>query len=266
VRMTVLGKSPAWQDVDGACSGYLVQEGEASLLLDIGNGVFGKLRRFLDYVDLDAIVVSHLHADHFLDLVPYAHALVYAPRQQPVPVDRWPGTDAPARPALYAPRGATETFRKLSGLWGSEDLIERAFAISEYSPDDVLSVGPFTVRFAAVPHYLPTCAIDVAVPRPGGGSARLTYGADCRPNEDLVDFARGTDLLLVEATLRRPELEVRGHLTPGEAGEHGRRAHAGRLVLTHMSDELDATWATTEAQASFGQPVTMAAEGAVYTV
>ena len=66
--------------------------------MDCGNGVFGKLRERIDYVDIDAVVISHLHADHFLDLVPYSYALTYAPRQQPVPVDRWPGTDNPARP------------------------------------------------------------------------------------------------------------------------------------------------------------------------
>ena len=79
------------------------------MLLDCGNGVFSKLRRFRDYVDVDAVVISHLHADHFLDLVPYSYALTYAPRQQPVPVDRWPGTDRPARPgAARAARRARD--------------------------------------------------------------------------------------------------------------------------------------------------------------
>jgi 7,8-dihydropterin-6-yl-methyl-4-(beta-D-ribofuranosyl)aminobenzene 5'-phosphate synthase len=64
VRITVLGKSPSWQDADGACSGYLVEEDGFHLLLDCGNGVFSKLRRFIDYVDVDAVVISHLHADH----------------------------------------------------------------------------------------------------------------------------------------------------------------------------------------------------------
>src|SRR5919205_2066069 len=129
MRLTVLGKSPSWQDVDGACSGYLVQEGDYALLLDCGNGVFSKLRRFRDYVDVDAVLISHLHADHILDLVPYASALTYAPRQQPVPVGGHPGTDNPARPRLIAPTGAAECFRRLTGSWGSEDLIDRAFAL-----------------------------------------------------------------------------------------------------------------------------------------
>ena len=83
VRITVLGKSPAWQDADGACSGYLVEGGGQRVLLDCGPGVFAKLRRFVDYIDVDAVVISHLHADHILDLVPFASGLRYAPRQQP---------------------------------------------------------------------------------------------------------------------------------------------------------------------------------------
>src|SRR3954471_7178156 len=115
MRLTVLGKSPSWQDADGACSGYLVEEGDACLLLDCGNGVFSKLRRFRDYCNVDAVLISHLHADHFLDLVPYSYALTYAPRQQPVPVDRWPGTDSPARPELHVPGGGRDTFRRIVG-------------------------------------------------------------------------------------------------------------------------------------------------------
>ena len=95
MRLTVLGKSPSWQDADGACSGYLLEEDGTTVLLDCGNGVFSKLRRYRDYTKVDAVVISHLHADHFLDLVPFSYALTYAPRQQPTPVDRWPGTDTP---------------------------------------------------------------------------------------------------------------------------------------------------------------------------
>src|ERR671929_490222 len=139
MRITVLGKSPAWEDADGACSGYLVEGGGARVLLDCGPGVFGKLRRFVDYVDVDAVVISHLHADHIFDLVPYSYALVYAPRQQPVPVDRWPGTDTPARPVLHAPPGARDFFRRVVGAWGNEDLIEKAFDLREYDVDDQLA-------------------------------------------------------------------------------------------------------------------------------
>jgi ribonuclease BN (tRNA processing enzyme) len=263
VQITVLGKSPSWSDADGACSGYLVQHEEFKLLLDCGNGVFSKLRRVVDYVDVDAVLISHLHADHFLDLMPFSCALIYAPRQQPVPVAGWPGTSTPARPELYAPLGAAEVFRRVSGAWGMEDLIERAFALHEYGASDELAIGPFAVRLCEVPHYITTFAIEVTA----ADGRRLTYSADCAPNEHLVQFARDTDLLLIEAALPRPERTgVRGHLTPSEAGDHGRRAGARRLVLTHFSDELDADWARAQAAGAYGDEVELARQGAVYTV
>jgi ribonuclease BN (tRNA processing enzyme) len=262
VQITVLGKSPSWQDAGGACSGYLVQEDGYALLVDCGNGVFSKLRDHLDYVDVDAVLVSHLHADHFLDLIPFSYALTYAPRQQPVPVAGWPGTSDPARPELYAPVGATDMFRHIAGCWGNEQLVEGAFSVTEYRPWDEFDAGPWHVRFCEVPHFTETFAIELSA-----NGSRFTYSADCSPNDNLVRFAHGTDLLLIEATLPRPERTGRrGHLTPAEAGEHARRAGAKRMVITHFSDELDPGWARAQAAEAYDGPVELAYEGAVYTV
>jgi ribonuclease BN (tRNA processing enzyme) len=262
MQITVLGKSPSWQDAAGACSGYLVQQDGFTLLLDCGNGVFSKLRRICDYVDVDAVVITHLHADHFLDLVPYSYALCYAPRQQPVPVGGFPGTDDPARPLLWVPTGGADVFRRVVGAWGSEDLIENAFHLREYAVTDEREIGPLRIRFCEVPHFVATFAVELS-----SNGSRFTFSADCKPNEALIEFAAGSDLLLIEATLPRPERTgQRGHLTPGEAGEHGKRAGAHRLVLTHYSDEMDPEWARSEAAGSYGGPVELAEEGAVYTV
>jgi ribonuclease BN (tRNA processing enzyme) len=249
VQLRVLGKSPAWQDAGGACSGYLVEADGACVLIDCGSGVFGKLRAVRDYGDVDAVVVSHLHGDHVLDLIPYGSALTYAPRSRP-------------RPRLLAPPGARDGFRRLSVAAGMRaEHLERAFALEEYDPAAALAVGNLRLRFQPVPHFMPTNAIDVA-----GDGRRLTYSADTSPSDDLCAFARGTDLLLIEATVPSPDKEPRGHMTPREAGEHGRRAGAGRVVLTHMSDEGDTALARAEAEAGFGAPVEVAHDGAVYTL
>jgi len=263
LKVTVLGKSPSWQDAGGACSGYLVQSDSTSVLLDCGNGVFSKLRMHIDYVDLDAVVLSHLHADHWLDLVPYSYALTYAPKQQPVPVHTWPGTDTPARPRLIAPPGAAETFRRVAGAWGNDDLVERAFALEEYSSGDAVAVGGISASFHPVPHFIDTFAVNITSP----GGAKLSYSADTRPGDEVVEIARDADLALMEATLPRPERTgVRGHLTPAEAGEHAKRAGAKRLVLTHISDELGDEWAREQAEEAFGAPVEVAREGAEYVL
>jgi ribonuclease BN (tRNA processing enzyme) len=264
VRLTVLGKSPSWQDAGGACSGYLIEEAEHALLLDCGNGVFAKLRQHRDYVDVDTVAISHLHADHFLDLVPYSYALTYAPRQQPVPVSPHPGTDNPARPRLIAPPGAAAAFRRVVGAWGNEDLIEKAFDLSEYEAGATVEAGPLRLGFEEVPHFTQTFAVNITST---GGDGRITFGADCGPSEALVEIARDTDLLIIEATLPRPEREgPRGHLTAAEAGEHARRAGAGKVVLTHISDELDADLAREQASEAFGAAVEVAHEGATFDI
>lgn len=254
----MLGKSPAWQDADGACSGYLVTEGDTAVLLDCGNGVFGKLRKYHDYVDVDAIVISHLHADHFVDLIPYGFALRFAPRQQPVPIDPWPGTDSPSRPKLYGPPGASGFLEDLDDTWSLGRHFDQAFEMHEYDPDGVLEIGPLQITFREVPHYVTTFAMSVTGPEGG----RIVYGADCCPNDALVEFAEDADVLVAESTLPRPERTgIRGHLTPAEAGQHAEKAGVGQLVLTHISDELDPDWAVSEAKTAYGGPAQVAFEG-----
>ena len=253
MRITILGKSPSWQDVGGACTGYLVEGDSTRLLVDCGSGVFARLREVTDHRELDAIVVSHFHADHVLDLVPYAYAMTFSPLGPP-----------PSRPELIVPAGGTEILHQLAGLWGPAESIQEAFRITEYEPDDVVGAGEFTIRFQPVPHYVPTFAMDIRASEDG---PRFTFGADCAPNEGLVEFARDTDLLFIEATLREPEEdEPRVHLTAIEAGEHARAAGARRVVITHISDELDQELSRRQAEEALGAPVDLAEQGAVYEI
>ena len=250
VDLTVLGKSPSWQDASGACSGYLIREQGCTLLLDCGAGVFGRLRATCDYTEVDAVVITHLHPDHFFDLVAFGCALRYSPRA-PLP-----------RPALHVPPAAREQLRQMSAMWADPEDFERAFEVSEYDPAGSAEVGPLRARFVPVPHFIPTFAVELT----DTGGRRFTFGADCRFNDELVQFARGTDLVMLEAT--DPESRQgpsRGHMTAREAGELARRAEAGRLIVTHFSDELDPARVQAEASASFGAPAELAAEGTRFT-
>ena len=252
MQVTVLGKSPSWQDAGGACSGYLIREEDFTLLLDCGNGVFSRLRDEVDYGAVDAVLITHLHADHFFDVVPYSFALSYGVR------------GASHRPPLHAPPGALDCFRRIGGCLGDESLIPGAFAVAEYVPGtSAFRLGPLRIALCEVPHYVLTHAVSITAPN----GARLTFGADCRPNAALVEFAAGSELLIAEATLAEPEtFGYRGHLTAREAGEHARAAGVGRLVLTHFSDELDAARQSAEGEAGFGAPVGLAAPGAAYAI
>ena len=249
MRLTVLGKSPAWHDAAGACSGYLIEAADFALLLDCGHGVPATLRRVRERVD--AVVLSHMHPDHFFGLIPWAYALTVAPR-----------AGLRGRPRLLLPPGGRELLTSLDDLLSLDDHLEEAFAVEGYQPDSPLEAGPLTLSFRPVPHFVPTWAI--AVEHQG---RRLVYGADCGPGDGLVAFTAGADLALYESTLPVPDPQGSPfHLSAREAGEHARAAGAARLVLTHFSDELDSLSTRRDGEAGFGRPVELARCGAVYVV
>jgi ribonuclease BN (tRNA processing enzyme) len=250
VRITVLGKSPSWPDAGGACSGYLVDDGDTYVLLDCGSGVMGRLRAVRDYVDIDAIVISHMHADHFLDLLPFACALAYGPRAHAT------------TPPLLLPPGGIDALQALARAGSQDRALANAFDMREYDIGAGDAVGGLALRFQAVPHFIPTNAVEFSA-----GGARFVFGADHGPSPELSAFARDADLLMLEATLTEPEPpDRRGHLTAAEAGEHAARAGARRLLLTHISDELDADAAVAAASAAYAGPIEVARAGATYVV
>lgn len=245
----VLGKSPAWQDAGGACSSYLVTDGDYRLLIDCGNGAFAKLRERIDYTLIDAVLVSHLHADHFLDLVPFAYGLTLPP-----------GIDV--RASLHIPPGSGERLERVPATWGSSGLLEDAFEVAEYEHAGGLRLGPLEIKLHPVPHFAETHAVELR--SPGGG--RLLYGADCRAGEEIVAAARGVDVLVAEATLPEREdpsvpVPERGHMSAAEAGEVAAEAGVGELILTHFSDLVDPRTMLLEAASAFEGPIRLAAEG-----
>jgi ribonuclease BN (tRNA processing enzyme) len=252
MRVTVLGKSPSWQDADGACSGYLVQDEHTTVLVDCGSGVFAKLRGVCNYAVVDGVVISHMHADHFVDLVPFACALTYGPRE------------VGSRPRLLLPPQGSEALRMLATGGGHGDLMDGAFDVGEYDPAQRVDVGSLSFTFAPVPHFIPTNAVRV---RSAEGGGCFTFGADHRFTDALDAFAADSDLLVLEATLPAHDPESsQGHMTAAEAGAVATQCNARRLVLTHISDESGYDHALAEAQRTYAGPVEIAAGGAVYDV
>ena len=255
MRFTVLGKSPAWQDAGGACSAYLVEEDEYRLLVDCGNGAFGKLRERLSYALVDDVLISHIHGDHVLDLPPFAYALTLG----------LPPEQTPPRPRLLVPPGGAAKLRALVTIWGSEGLLDDAFVLSEYEHDAELELGPLRIELHEVPHFTLTYAIAITAP----SGKRLVYGADCRCGPELEAAAQGADVLVAEATLQVPEpdsvpIERRGHMSAGEAAGVAAAAGVGTLVLTHISDQLDHDAAVAAARERFSGTIEVATPGAAW--
>jgi ribonuclease BN (tRNA processing enzyme) len=252
LRVTVLGAGPSCPNPGGACAGYLFEKGETKLLLDCGPGVLGQLQKYVPYRQLSAVVITHLHPDHFFDLVPFRYGLKYGPYE-----------GEPRRVPLYLPPEGTETLLAvIHPLDPSPTFFSELFQVEEFDPAEKLPLGDLTLRFAPVHHYVPTFA--VAVERRGSA----VFSSDTGPCDELVALAQGADLFLCEATLPRREgwSEDWGHLSAREAGEMAHRAGVKRLVLTHTWDGFDEAHLIEEARTVFGGPVEVAVEGAVYEV
>jgi ribonuclease BN (tRNA processing enzyme) len=218
VHLRVVGSSPAWPNPGGACSGYVVDE---QLLLDCGPGVLAKLREQEEWPTIGAIAITHLHLDHWGDLVPWVWGALYGP-----------GRGLP-RPRLLLPPGTREVLRPLLGRLGTELMLESVFEVEEYESGREVEVDGLRLTPLPVVHYaLQAFGFRVE------GSRTLAYSGDTAPCEPLVALARDADLFVCEATLDDPnEGERRGHLTHHEAQLTHERAGARRLLLTHRPKE-----------------------------
>lgn len=221
LEVTILGASPSAPQPDGQGSGLLVRSAGAALLIDIGPGIVPRLAVVMDPYALSAIVVTHLHADHFLDLVSYRYGLP------------WLGVAGPRVPVFLPPGGSGQLETLASSISEGEDFFTRALDLREFDPAGSIAVGDLLVSFVPTRHFVPASGVSVVG---AGGSPRIVVSSDTGPNPELAAAARGADLLAVEATLERVEddADPRGHLTADEAVAIGRAAGVGRVLLTHL--------------------------------
>ncbi len=246
LTVTPIGVGAAYARVGEAQSSYLVRGGDTAVCFDLGAGALNNLQRHMPPENLNAIVISHLHADHCVDLFALRVYLAF-------------GLGGATHVRVIGPPGLAERF---SAFAGGDDWGE-AFAIESLNPGGgELAVGDMTVRYAPVPHSDLTFAL-----RCDRFGASVTYGADCRMNDALVALARGSDVLIAEAgNGPGPSGPDSIHLSGADAGEIARRAEVARLVLTHCFPEHDRDATLAAAQAVFSGPVVWATEGAEVAV
>jgi ribonuclease BN (tRNA processing enzyme) len=223
MKLTVAGCSPAWPNPGGAQSGYVVESGGSRVLLDCGPGVLPRLRAAEGWPQVDAIVISHWHLDHWGDLVPWVWGLQFGP-----------ASDAP-HPELWVPPGGRETLARLGVELGRPDMFEQTFQLHEYADGEPFETAGQQVTAVRVLHY----AMLAFGFRVSANGSTLAYSADSGPTDALVELARDADLFVCEATLLAPNPEggTRGHLSAVEADDAFRRSGAKRLLLTHRPVE-----------------------------
>lgn len=251
-ELVIVGCSGSGPGPGSAASAYLVRETvggrTTTLLLDLGSGAFGPLQGLVDPREVDAILLSHLHADHCLDLVAWDVAATYS-GQTP-----WPPV------ATYAPAGVRDRIARAAEVDDPRDAdLGRSFAFRTIRADSRLTIGCFTVTFARVAHPVESYAIRIE-----GPSGAMVYSGDTGPTTALDELARGARVLLAEATFPdRPGLPADLHLSGRLAGESAAAAGVETLVVTHVPAWEDPIARIREAEESFGGRIVQAEAGLV---
>lgn len=238
LTVTVLGCSGSYPGRGGACSGYLVDDGITRVWLDAGSGTLANLQHHVALDQVDAMVLSHEHPDHWTDLEGWNIVLKYVLDRTGFPV--------------YAPAGLkTRTY--------ADDMPNVAWNV--VADGDRVGVGTLDLTFSRTDHDPETLGVRV-----DGGGGSLGYSADTGPAWSLEALGEGLDLALCEATVPAEREGEMQHLSAGQAGASARAAGAARLVLTHLWPTLDPDRAREDGADAFGAPVELAAVGARYEV
>jgi ribonuclease BN (tRNA processing enzyme) len=248
----VVGCSGSYPGPDSPASCYLLQAGHEgrtySLVVDLGNGALGALQRHVDLADVDAVVLSHLHVDHCIDLASYYVVRTYQP-----------GGMLPPLP-VHGPAGGSARVAAASGF-PDRTGVDKVFDFFDWKSGRAVQLGPFTVTPAQVAHPVETYALRIEEQ-----GRVLVYSGDSGPSTALVDLASGADLFLCEASFlvggdNPPDL----HLTGREAGLHASRAGVGRLLLTHIPAWVDEIGQLFAASAVFSE-TELVHTGATYEI
>jgi ribonuclease BN (tRNA processing enzyme) len=248
MRVTVLGSSGGYPAPDKPNTGYYLEHGETRIWMDAGTGTFAEIQRRIDFTRLDALFLSHAHADHCIDLFPVHVAI------------RW-GIGGGYRLPVYCPPGLRETLAPvlMEGGWES---LGQAFDFHTVDDGDTAEVGGVRFTFARMDHPIHTLAMRLEA-----GGKTLTYSADTGPEADLAGFARGSDLLICEATYQEGKIGAPVHLSARQAAETARRAGVRELALTHVWPTSDPAVSVAEAQEAVPEiPARWAGPGTVFEV
>jgi ribonuclease BN (tRNA processing enzyme) len=241
VTLTVLGCSGTYPDGGGACSGYLVRSPGASLVVDLGAGSLANLQRHLAIGGIDAVVLSHVHPDHWLDLPVLRNAMRYVLGIGGLPV-----------------YGTAETWLMAEVIIGELPPTMLWHTIDESS---VVEVGDQVVRFSRTDHPVETLAVRV-----DADGRSLLYSADTGSAWYPGETGADVDLMVCEASLAPDHEGQVQHLSARQAGKLARTLGAGRLVVTHVVPGVDAEAQLGMASQAFGGPVELATANRSFSV
>ena len=248
MKLTVVGCAPAYSTEPGRSSScYLVDLGETTIALDMGQGSFAELWRYTSPANVAAVVISHMHADHNVDLIPLRHWARYGHQG--------------AGPALFGPTDLRRRFAEFQVPYSEPSVHTDFFSDLQ---GGVLEMGTFAIgglRVEArhVTHIPDSFAFRVSSSDASGPG--LVYSGDCGVPEDLLPLVKPGDTLLCEAGYGVVRSSPGIHLTAGEAASVAQRSGAARMILTHVHERANAQPLLDAARREYGGEVGLAAPG-----
>lgn len=247
MRLEVLGSSGTAPRAGNPASGYLVRSDEATIWMDAGPGTYMALLDRVDPEDIDAVLLSHMHADHCSDLFALFHGLKHVRESdKSIPV--------------VVPDGAVA--RILGFLGGAPDhAILENLRFREAQPGESIFIGDVTITVQAAHHSVPALAFRIE-----SAGRTLGYTGDTGPSNMVEEHFYDVDLLLAEASLQDRSDSYVFHLTARQAAEMAVRANVGHLVLTHIPAYLDSEDSRRQAAEVFGGTMSLAAPGETYII
>jgi ribonuclease BN (tRNA processing enzyme) len=249
LELTILGCSGSGPAPGNPASGYLVRSASTSVWLDTGPGTFMALGEHIDPAQVDAVTISHLHADHSSDFLGFSHYIAYR--------------NTPPRPIpVFLPPGGVATFAAYLGAGPGHAFFD-VFDLEELAGPAERRVGDITLTFAPAEHSVPTNAV-----RCESGQRTLTFSGDTGPGGGFAALATGSHVVLSEAGLNPPSPGEgpQHHLSGSDAGRIARVAGAGRLILTHLAPTLRAEDIHAAAAAEFPGEILLAEPGMVVAI
>lgn len=260
MNLTVIGCTGSFAGPDSPASSYLLtgkdNDGRSwHVLMDMGNGSLGSLQRHVDLHQLDAVIISHLHPDHCVDLAGLHVAVKWDPRG-------WPGDRIP----VWAPKGTHEYLAAAQAMEADPGM-STEFIFNEWRDEQPVQIGPFRVTPYRVNHPVEDpYALRVDYDGAQGRSV-LTYSGDTDSCEGLVRAAADADLFLCEAAYQEGRDEYRNvHLTGLRAGQAAQEAGVDELMLTHIPVWNSPTKAVIEAASAFDGPIALAQPATTFRI
>lgn len=241
MKLTVLGFWGGYPGSNEASSAYLLEKDDFALVIDFGSGALSKLQQYKKVDEMDAVLLSHYHADHVADIGVLQHAVLI-------------------QSMIQKKECMLPIYGHMEDVASFHDLTDDNTKAVAYHPNETIKIGPFHIRFLRTKHSVPCYGMRIT-----DGTNTLVYTADTAYFDEWKTFAKDADVLLSECNFYAGmDARAAGHLSSTEVAEIASGANVGEVILTHLPHFGDLAQLVAEVKEYYMGEVRLAHEGLVW--